>query len=51
MKMLNFCVETTYFGLEPDRTQQGEILTIGSSLYSLEVNECMEYFEEMALGF
>ena len=50
MKMLTFCVETTYFGMGSDIYRQDERLAIGSPLSPVLTNIWMEFFEEMALG-
>ena len=50
MKMLTFCVETTYFGMGSDKYQHEEWLAMGSPLSPVLANIYMEYFEEMVLG-
>ena len=50
MKMLTFCVETTYFGMGSDIYRQEEELAMVSPLSPVLANIYMEYFEEMALG-
>ena len=49
MKMLTFCVETTYFGIGSDIYRQ-KGLVMGSPLSPALANIFIEYFEEMALG-
>ena len=50
MKMLTFCLETTYFGMGSDIYRQEEGLAMGSPLSPVLANIYMEYIEEMALG-
>ena len=50
MEMLNFCVETTYFGKGSDIYRQEEGLAMRLLLSPVVTNIYMEYFEEMALG-